>query len=133
MSDHTVLIVDDEESMLQYLSILLIREGYEVDTAKSGLEALQKMEKSPFDVVLTDIQMPGLDGIQVLKGIKAIDSTTPVIMITAYADEQTAIDAVNHGAYSYLHKHSKNDEIKLVVRNAVSLRKVKKENVQLKT
>ncbi|MBT3316496.1 sigma-54-dependent Fis family transcriptional regulator [bacterium] len=133
MSDHTVLIVDDEESMLQYLSILLTREGYKVDTAKCGLEALQKMEKSPFDVVLTDIQMPGLDGIQVLKGIKAIDSTTPVIMITAYADEQTAIHAVNHGAYSYLHKHCKNDEIKLVVRNAVSLRKVKKENVQLKT
>jgi two-component system, NtrC family, response regulator PilR len=133
MSEYKVLIVDDEESMLQYLSILLRKDGYKVDTASSGIEALQKMEKSPFDVVLTDIQMPGLDGIQLLKGIKAIDSTTPVIMITAYADEQTAIDAVNHGAYSYLHKHCKNDEIKLTVRNAASLRKVKKENVKLKT
>lgn len=132
MSKPRILVVDDEESMCQYLSILLEKEGYEVTTANSGAKALAQMEKDPFAVVLSDIQMPGVDGIQLLKGIKAIDPSTPVIMLTAYATEQTAIDAVNLGAYSYLQKHSKNDEIKIAIRNALALRNAYAENTLLK-
>ena len=81
---------------------------------------------------MTDIQMPKMDGIQLLKGIKGLDPTTPVVIMTAYASEQSAIDAVNLGAFSYLQKHCKNDEIKMVVRNALALRKARTENLQLK-
>ena len=132
MAEPRVLVVDDEESMCQYLTILLEKEGYDVTAVTSGAEALAAMEADRHDVVLSDIQMPKLDGIQLLKGIKAIDPETPVIMLTAYASEQSAIEAVNLGAYSYLQKHCKNDEIKVAVRNALALRKTRTENVQLK-
>jgi len=127
-----ILVVDDEESMCQYLSILLQKEGYEVTTVNSGAAALKVVSNDPVDVVMTDIQMPKMDGIQLLKGIKGIDPTTPVVIMTAYASEQSAIDAVNLGAFSYMQKHCKNDEIKMVVRNALALRKAKTENIQLK-
>ncbi len=127
-----ILVVDDEDSMCQYLSILLQKEGYEVATANGGAEALQVLGQKPADVVMTDIQMPKMDGIQLLKGIKAMDPTMPVIIMTAYASEQSAIDAVNLGAFSYLQKHCKNDEIKMVVRNALQLRQARTENAQLK-
>jgi DNA-binding NtrC family response regulator len=127
-----ILVVDDEESMCQYLSILLQKEGYEVQTVNSGAAALKVIESDPVDVVMTDIQMPKMDGIQLLKGIKGLDPTTPVIIMTAYASEQSAIDAVNLGAFSYMQKHCKNDEIKMIVRNALALRKAKSENIALK-
>ena len=132
MTAARILVVDDEESMCQYLSILLEKEGYTVTTANSGPEALRLMEAQPFAVVLTDIQMPRMDGIQLLKGIKGIDSQTPVIIMTAYASEQSAIDAVNLGAFSYLQKHCKNEDIKMAVRNALALRQAKTENLELK-
>jgi len=127
-----ILIVDDEESMCQYLSILLQKEGYEVATVNSGLAALKSIKEHPVDVVMTDIQMPKMNGIELLKGIKAVDPTTPVIVMTAYASEQSAIDAVNLGAFSYLQKHTKIDKVKLVVRNALELRQTKSENLELK-
>jgi len=132
MSLGRILVVDDEESMCQYLSILLAKEGYEVQTANSGADALRQLEQTPADVVLTDIQMPQMDGIQLLKGVRAVNPETPVIIMTAYASEQTAIDAVNLGAFSYLQKHCKNDEIKMVVRNAMQLHRAESENKQLK-
>ena len=132
MADGRILVVDDEESMCQYLSILLEKEGYEVCTAAGGAEALRLMEERPFDVVMTDIQMPKMDGIQLLRGLKGIDPLTPIIMLTAYASEKSAIDAVNLGAFSYLQKHCKNDEIKMVIRNALALRRAQAENFKLK-
>ncbi len=131
MADGRILVVDDEESMCQYLSILLEKEGYEVATAGSGAEALRLAEERPFDVAMTDIQMPRMDGIQLLKGIKKIDPHAAGHHATAYASEQSAIDAVNLGAFQYLHKHAKNDEIKLVVRNALEMRRVRSENSKL--
>ncbi len=127
-----ILVVDDEDSMCQYLSILLRKEGYTVRTANSGAQALKAIEEEPADLVMTDIQMPKMDGIQLLKGIKAMDPTTPVVIMTAYASEQSAIDAVNLGAFSYLQKHCKNDEIKIVVRNALALRQAKTEAQELR-
>lgn len=133
MSEGKILIVDDEESMCQFLSIMLKREGYEVTAVTAGADALREMQRGRFDVVITDIQMPRMDGIQVLAGIKAVDSTVPVVIMTAYASKQTAIEAVNKGAFHYLDKHAKNDEIKMVVRNAMEMRQVRSENDSLKT
>jgi len=127
MAAERILIVDDEESMCQYLSIMLQKEGYEVLAVRSGVDALREAKARRFDLVITDIKMRELDGIQVLAGIKAIDPDVPVIIMTAYASQKSAIDAVNKGAFHYLIKHAKNDEIKMVVRNAIEMRRARQE------
>jgi len=128
-----ILIVDDEESMVQFLSILLSKEGYEIHVARSGRDALMKAEEETFDVVVTDIKMPGeIDGLGVLSGIKKLDPSIPVVIRTAFASQKSAIDALNRGAYQYLEKSAKNDEIRLVIKNALAMRRVQSENVLLK-
>jgi DNA-binding NtrC family response regulator len=128
-----ILIVDDEESMIQFLSILLTKEGYEVQVARSGREALQRAEEDGFDVVVTDIKMPGdIDGLGVLSGVKKLDPSVPVVIRTAFASQKSAIEALNRGAYQYLEKTAKNDEIRLVIKNALAMRRVQSENVLLK-
>ena len=127
-----ILIADDEPHVIRILKLSLERAGYRVDSVPNGEMALERTLANPPDALITDIQMPKMDGIQLLKGIKGIDPTTPVIIMTAYASEQSAIDAVNLGAFSYMQKHCKNDEIKMVVRNALALKQVTSENVQLK-
>ena len=132
MSAEKILVVDDEQSMTQFLSIVLRKEGYQVTAVSNGRDALERAKAENFDVVITDIKMPGMDGIQLLNQIKKYDPSLPVVIMTAYASQQSAIDAVNHGAFQYLIKNAKNDEIKLVVRNALELRKVRSENLFLK-
>jgi DNA-binding NtrC family response regulator len=132
MPTEKILVVDDEQSMTQFLSIVLRKEGYSVVTVNNGRDALEKVKTEGFDVVITDIKMPGMDGIQLLHGIKKHDPALPVIIMTAYASQQSAIDAVNLGAFQYLIKNAKNDEIKLIVRNALEMRKVRTENLFLK-
>ena len=133
MAGEKILIVDDEESMVQFLSILLSKEGYEVHVARSGRDALQRAEEENFDVVVTDIKMPGeIDGLGVLSGVKKIDPSIPVVIRTAFASQKSAIDALNRGAYQYLEKSAKNDEIRLVIKNALAMRRVQSENVLLK-
>ena len=132
MSAENILVVDDEQSMAQFLGIVLRKEGYQVSTAHNGRDALDKVKAEAFDVVITDIKMPGMDGIQLLQGIKKLDPSLPVVIMTAYASQQSAIDAVNLGAFQYIIKNAKNDEIKLVVRNASEMRKVRAENLFLK-
>jgi DNA-binding NtrC family response regulator len=132
MSAENILVVDDEQSMAQFLGIVLRKEGYQVSTAHNGRDALDKVKAEAFDVVITDIKMPGMDGIQLLQGIKKLDPSLPVVIMTAYASQQSAIDAVNLGAFQYIIKNAKNDEIKLVVRNAIEMRKVRAENLFLK-
>jgi len=128
-----ILIVDDEESMVQFLSILLSKEGYDVRVARSGKEALEKTDEDNFDVVVTDIKMPGeIDGLGVLSGVKKIDPSVPVVIRTAFASQKSAIEALNRGAYQYLEKSAKNDEIRLVIKNALAMRRVQSENVLLK-
>ncbi|MGH3054621.1 MAG: sigma-54-dependent transcriptional regulator, partial [Gaiellaceae bacterium] len=132
MPAEKILVVDDEQSMTQFLGIVLRKEGYEVTTVSSGREALEKVKAEAPDVVITDIKMPGMDGIQLLQGIKKLDPGIPVVIMTAYASQQSAIEAVNLGAFQYLIKNAKNDEIKLIVRNALEMRRVKVENQYLK-
>jgi len=132
MPAEKILVVDDEQSMAQFLAIVLRKEGYQVATVQNGRDALDKVKAEAFDVVITDIRMPGMDGIQLLQGIKKQDPGLQVVIMTAYASQQSAIDAVNLGAFQYLIKNAKNDEIKLVVRNAIEMRKVRAENQYLK-
>jgi DNA-binding NtrC family response regulator len=127
MSGEKILIVDDEQSMCQYLTIMLQKEGYEVTAVQRGVDALREAKSRRFDLAITDIKMREMDGIQVLAGLKAIDSELPVVIMTAYASQKSAIDAVNKGAFHYLIKHAKNDEIKMVVRNAIEMRRLGKE------
>ena len=132
MAQEKILIVDDEQSMCQFLSVLLRRDGYEVLTAKSGAKALEIVDGNAPDLVITDLNMPGMDGIQLLEQLKKRDETMPVIIMTAYASQKSAIDALNFGAFQYLEKHAKNDDIKLAVRNALEMRRVRSENSYLK-
>uniref|UniRef100_A0A832I9I9 Sigma-54-dependent Fis family transcriptional regulator n=1 Tax=Eiseniibacteriota bacterium TaxID=2212470 RepID=A0A832I9I9_UNCEI len=132
MAAEKILVVDDEQSMTQFLGIVLRKEGFQVTTTNNGRDALERVRSEAFDVVITDIKMPGMDGIQLLQGIKKHDPTLPVVIMTAYASQQSAIDAVNLGAFQYMIKNAKNDEIKLVVRNAIEMRRVRMENQYLK-
>ncbi|UCF06756.1 MAG: sigma-54-dependent Fis family transcriptional regulator [bacterium] len=132
MASEKILIVDDEKSMCQYLSIMLRKEGYQVKTVNNGKKALSAVKDSNFDLVITDIKMEGMNGIEVLKSIKEIDQTIPVIIMTAYASQRTAIEALNSGAFYYLVKRAKNEEIKMVIRNALAMHRVKNENAFLK-
>src|SRR5215831_5710112 len=132
MAGEKILVVDDEQSMTQYLGIVLRKEGFEVITAGNGREAFDRVKAEAPDVVITDIKMPGMDGIQLLQSIKKHEPSIPVVIMTAYASQQSAIDAVNMGAFQYLIKNAKNDEIRLVVRNALEMRRVRQENQYLK-
>ncbi|HDM78281.1 MAG TPA: sigma-54-dependent Fis family transcriptional regulator [Deltaproteobacteria bacterium] len=118
-----VLVVDDELSMREFLEIMLLNEGYSVVTAENGGEALKILEKEPVDLIITDIRMNGIDGLQVLKKSKEINPNTIVIMISAYASAETAVQAMKEGAYDYLPKPFKLKEIKKVIREALNSRK----------
>jgi len=132
MAGEKILIVDDEKSMCQYLSIMLKKDGYDVKTVNRGKKAVAEVEDGNYNVVITDIKMEGMDGIQVLTEIKKIDQNLPVVIMTAYASQKTAIEALNKGAFYYLIKRAKNEEIKMVIRNALDMHRVRNENAFLK-
>jgi two-component system response regulator PilR (NtrC family) len=132
MIEDKILVVDDEQSMREFLDIMLKKEGYKVSLASNGDEVLKYIDKDIFDLVLLDIRMPKMDGIAVLKKIKSTSPETVVIMITAYASADTAIKAMKEGAYDYITKPFKVDEIKLIIKNALEKKHLQKENVLLK-
>src|SRR5690554_130203 len=127
-----ILVVDDEVSILNTLEILLRREGFEVSVAKSGREALERFEESRPDVVLTDIRMPGVTGLDLLAQIRERDPETPVILMTAQATLQSAVQAVNQGAFYYLQKPFVNGELVALCRRAAETRELKRENRALR-
>jgi two-component system response regulator PilR (NtrC family) len=114
----TILIVDDEKSMREFLKILLVKEGYKVITARDGDQALELMQNSPADLVISDIRMPGISGLELLARIKDNDEDVPVIMITAFASPNDAVQAMKSGAYDYISKPFNVDEIKSVIHAA---------------
>jgi DNA-binding NtrC family response regulator len=132
MADERILIVDDEEGLRRVFSIMLSKEGYDVTAVASGTEAVRALEKDVYDVVISDIKMPGLSGIELLGAIHETDPSIPVIIMTAYASLDTAIEAVNKGAFHYFVKQARNEEIKLVIRRALEMRRLKSENKYLK-
>jgi two-component system, NtrC family, response regulator PilR len=127
-----ILIVDDELSMREFLSILLEREGYAVTAAASAEEALRVMESDPFDLVLSDVNMPGLSGIELLARIKEKSPETAVLILTAFSGAEQAVEAMKIGAYDYVCKPFKNEELKQLVKNALEKQGLKRENVLLK-
>jgi two-component system, NtrC family, response regulator len=128
----TILIVDDEKNYPLILSAILEEEGYETLTANSGREALEKLSNSDVDLVLTDMKMPSMDGIELLEKIKTIDSELPVIMMTAYGTVEKAVEAMQKGAYNYILKPFDNDSLVLYVEKAVTMYRVIKENRRLR-
>ncbi|HTM30302.1 MAG TPA: sigma-54 dependent transcriptional regulator [Vicinamibacterales bacterium] len=129
----SVLVIDDEEIMREILQTLLEREGYAVRVAAAGQEGLDLARALPFDAVIVDVMMPGLDGLQVLEEIKKHDDGLPVLMITAYASMDTAIKAMKAGAFDYITKPFKNDEVLVVLQNAIEHRRLRDENAHLKS
>src|SRR3954454_7524732 len=128
----TILVVDDEEIMREILETLLSREGYSVRCAASGAEGLDLARAMPFDAALVDIMMPGIDGIATLDELKRIDEDLAVIIITAYASVGSAISAMKSGAFDYIAKPFKNEEVLVVVRNALERRRLVNENRSLR-
>lgn len=127
-----VLIVDDEKIALKNLEHVMKKEGYEVVGTQSGTNAFKLLEEQEFDVVLTDLRMEKVDGMQVLQKCKEIYPDSEVIMITGYATIETAIEAMKHGAYFYIAKPYKLDEVRKIVSEAFEKVKLKKDNLQLR-
>jgi len=128
----TILIVDDEKNYLLVLSAVLEDEGYEVLTALSGQEALEIQKTSDLDLILTDMKMPGMNGITLLENVKAVDPDLPVIMMTAHGTVDKAVEAMQKGAYSYILKPFDNDRLIIYVKKAVTMYQVVKENRRLR-
>ena len=127
-----LLIVDDEPSMRRMLEILLAQEGYAVQSADSAEAALEALGAKPFDLVVSDIRMPGLSGMDLLKRLKGEDSSTEVILMTAYASTDSAIEALKLGAFDYVTKPFQVEELVNIVRHAVEKKALREENVLLK-
>ena len=131
-SMETVLVVDDEKNYPLILGAVLEEEGFEVLTANSGRDALEIQKTSDVDLILTDMKMPSMNGIELLEKIKAIDTDMPVIMMTAYGSVDKAVEAMEKGAYSYILKPFDNEKLVVYVNKAISMYRVVKENRRLR-
>ena len=128
----TILIVDDEKNYPPILSAILAEEGYETLMAFSGAEALQILEQAAVDLIVTDMKMPGMDGIMLLERIKADDPELPVIMMTAHGTVEKAVEAMQKGAYNYILKPFDNERLVIYVQKALTMFRVVKENRRLR-
>ncbi len=127
-----ILIVDDEPDICKALEFLLKREGYSVTSANSGEDAIEKLKAESFDVVITDLKMGKVDGITVLEKAKEINHDMPVIMMTAFASIESAVEAMKKGASDYIVKPFLNEEIKLTIKKVIEQKKIINENIALK-
>ena len=127
-----VLVIDDEEVMRDVLQTLLQRAGYAVQTANGGAEGLTLARRHPFDAVIVDVMMPDIDGLQVLEALRQEDDALPVLVITAYASMDTAVRAMQRGAFDYITKPFKHEEVLTVLGNAIEQRRLREENRHLR-
>ena len=128
-----ILIVDDEEVLRDVLDAVLRRDGFDVAMAASGEEALSVLDADDaVDLVILDIMLPGISGIDTLRAIRIANPNLPVIVITAYSSIDGAIEAMKHGAFHYIPKPFKNEEVILTVNKALEQRRLSKENERLK-
>ena len=127
-----VLVIDDEEELVESIRKVLEKRGYDVECAFDGREGLEKLAETDPDVVLVDLRMPVMDGMDVLRSIGKMDTTPPVIVMTAYATVQTAVTAVKEGAFDYISKPFSNDQLELVIRRAIDHSRLVDENQLLK-
>ncbi|MBA2662909.1 MAG: sigma-54-dependent Fis family transcriptional regulator [Bradymonadaceae bacterium] len=132
-SAHRVLVVDDERSMREFLTIMLKKQGYTVDAAESGDMAVAWLESGQrFSLVITDLKMPGIGGLDVLRRVRAIDPACQVMVMTAFASPETAISAIKEGAYDYITKPFKIEDAKIAVHRALEKHQLLRENLYLK-
>src|SRR3954468_21494562 len=131
-TNSSILVVDDEEIMREILETLLKAEGYSVRLASSGEEGLDMAKNIPFDAAIVDVMMPGMDGMQTLEALKKQDEELAVIMVTAFASVENAITAMKRGAFDYITKPFKNDEVLGVLRNALERRRLVDETRSLR-
>ncbi len=127
-----ILVVDDEISMREFLGILMEREGYRVDLADSAESAVSLLQSASYDLVISDVKMPGMDGIALLAHVKNSAPDTAVIMVTAFSTAEHAVEAMKLGAYDYIAKPFNVEEIRIIVRNALDRRTLAKENLRLR-
>src|SRR6058998_2855998 len=132
MPDTRVLVVDDERSMRELLAIMLRQAGHDVILAEGGEQAVEVLKNESFDLVITDLRMRKIDGLGVLRAAKEHSPQTVVLVITAFASTETAVEAMKLGAYDYLTKPFKLDEIKLTIANALERKRLQDENQALK-
>jgi two-component system response regulator PilR (NtrC family) len=123
-----ILVVDDDQGMREFLEIMLSREGYRVSTSSDAGKALSRCRKETFDLIITDLKMPKMDGIGFLKEVKQISPETMVILITAYASGETAVTAMKEGAYDYIEKDFAIEDLNRIVRNALPAKGVKRDD-----
>src|SRR5919197_5586786 len=132
MPDTRVLVVDDERSMRELLAIMLKQAGHEVRVADGGEAAIRALQSHTFDLVITDLRMRQVDGLAVLRAAKEHSPQTVVLVVTAFASTETAVEAMKLGAYDYLTKPFKLDEIRLTIEKALERKRLQDENVALK-
>ncbi len=132
MADARILVVDDERSMREVLFSMLKKEGYDVAVADGGEVAIETARREAFDAVITDVRMPKVDGLQVLRAIKELSPNTVVIVITAFGSSETAVEAMKLGAYDYITKPFKYDEVTLNIKRALERKRLRDENLNLK-
>ena len=132
MPDVRVLVVDDEQSMRELLAIMLRQMGYDVTAADGGEAAIAKLASEPFDLVITDLRMRKVDGLAVLRAAKEHAPRTVVLVVTAFASTETAVEAMKLGAYDYVTKPFKIDELRLTIANALERKRLQDENLALR-
>lgn len=131
-SKEIIHVIDDEPIIHEVMGQLLTSEGYEVEISSSGEKAVQKHSSQAYDLTLLDLLMPGMDGIEVLQAIKKIDPQALIIIITAYASVESAIAAMKMGAFDYIQKPFKHDELLLTIKRALEHKRLQEENIRLK-
>jgi DNA-binding NtrC family response regulator len=128
-----LLIVDDEPDMLKLLSMIIKEKTpYEVVTTNNPLEALEFAKKGGFDLVISDLKMPGLDGIELIEAVKKIDEDIPIIIITAYGTVETASESMNKGGFDFITKPFRKEQILFTIDKAIKWLKLQRENKMLK-
>jgi two-component system NtrC family response regulator len=127
-----ILVIDDDESLRRVLEYNLAQEGYAVLTAASGEDGLELLKKERADVVVTDVRMAGMDGLQVLEGVHKLDPNIQVIILTAFGTIEMAVEAMKAGAFHYISKPFNRDELRLTIKKALQLKDLERENVTLR-
>jgi two-component system response regulator PilR (NtrC family) len=127
-----ILVIDDEDSMCHFMEIMLSKEGYKVDVTSSARDGVAKVRDENFDLIIADLNMPEMTGIDVLRQVRSFKSDQEFIVMTAFASVDTAIEAMKQGAADYITKPFKVDEIKLVIEKSINRRTLIGENITLK-
>ena len=128
-----ILIVDDEIDMLELLELIITdRTEYEVVTTNSPLEVPELLKKEPYDLLITDLRMPDIDGIELIEMVKQVDDQLPFIIITAYGTIESAVEAMRKGAFDYITKPFRQEQILLTIEKVMKWRRLQKENIALK-